>query len=137
MTDFTRRVRDVVSAVPRGRVVTYGQVAALAGNVRGARGVAWILHSSSEAVGLPWHRVVNARGGISLPPGRGFEEQRRRLTAEGVIMTPDGRVDLRRFGWEPPGGRSSFMRAAEDFVRGLEKSDRARKPPRPGRIGSR
>jgi methylated-DNA-protein-cysteine methyltransferase-like protein len=120
-TPFTRRVKDIIGSVPRGRVVTYGQVAALAGREAAARGVAWILHSSSEAAGLAWHRVINGRGGISLGRGKGFEEQRKRLMAEGVAVSRSGRVDLKRFQWEPEAGAAGRSRAARKFLRGLIK----------------
>ena len=92
---FTRNVRRVIRSIPAGRVASYAQVAALAGNHRAVRGVVWILHASSEASGLPWHRVINSRGAISLPRGRGFEEQRQRLIAEGVAVSRTGKVTWR------------------------------------------
>lgn len=98
-TDFTRRALAVIRAVPRGWVATYGQIADLAGNPRAARQVVRLLHSSSETEGLPWHRVVNGRGTISLPPGRGYEEQRAMLAAEGVVFDDRDRIDLKLFGW--------------------------------------
>ncbi len=101
-------------------MASYAQVAALAGNHRAVRGVVWILHSSSEASGLPWHRVINSRGAISLPRGRGFEEQRQRLIAEGVAVSRTGKVDLARFLWEPRKARSAaFARAAAKFLEEL------------------
>jgi methylated-DNA-protein-cysteine methyltransferase-like protein len=120
-TPFTREVKKVLRAVPRGRVVTYGQVAALAGREGAARGVAWILHSSAEAAGLPWHRVIGAGGAISLPRGKGFEAQKKRLLDEGVVVGPRGRVDLKRFRWEPAAGAAARSRAAKRFLRGLLK----------------
>ena len=122
-TPFTREVKAVIRGIPRGRVATYGQVAALAGRERAARGVSWILHSSSETAGLPWHRVIGGRGGISLPRGRGFEAQRRRLVAEGVTVGPGGRIDLERFQWQPSSGAAGRSRAARRFLRGLLKRD--------------
>jgi methylated-DNA-protein-cysteine methyltransferase related protein len=116
---FTRKVRDAVRAVPRGRVATYGQIAALAGRYGAARGVAWVLHSSAEAERLPWHRVINAKGGISLKPGKGFEIQRRKLEAEGVSVDRRGLVDLKRFQWEPSGHAAGRSRAAREFLRKL------------------
>lgn len=95
------RIKRVVRRIPRGKVASYGQVAALAGHPRAARAVVWILHSSSGKAKLPWQRVINSRGTISLRPGCGYEEQRARLMAEGVVFGPDGRVDLRRYGWKP------------------------------------
>ncbi|MCX6570826.1 MAG: MGMT family protein [Candidatus Aminicenantes bacterium] len=118
---FTREAKRVIRAVPRGRVATYGQIAALAGRERAARGVAWVLHSSSDAAGLPWHRVINGRGGISLGRGRGFEEQKKRLVAEGVVVGLGGRVDLKRFQWEPKDGAAGRSLAARKFLRELTK----------------
>jgi len=122
MTPFTREVKAVLRRIPRGRVATYGQIAALAGRERAARGVSWILHSSSEAAGLPWHRVIGGTGRISLPRGRGFEEQKRRLVAEGVIVGRGGRIDLKRSQWEPAAGAAGRSRAAKGFLRGLLKN---------------
>jgi methylated-DNA-protein-cysteine methyltransferase-like protein len=117
---FTRNVRAVIRAIPRGRVGTYAQVAALAGNHRAVRGVVWVLHSSSRAGHLPWHRVINSRGKISLRRGRGFEEQRRRLIAEGVEVSSGGRIDLARFRWKQEKKRSAaFNRAAAKFLQEL------------------
>jgi methylated-DNA-protein-cysteine methyltransferase-like protein len=115
---FTRNVRKVIRSIPRGHVASYAQVAALAGNPRAVRGVVWILHSSSDAAKLPWHRVINSRGMISLPRGHGFEEQRNRLIAEGVAVSPAGRIDLARYLWEPEKKRSAaFARAAARFLK--------------------
>lgn len=120
-TPFTRKAKEVIRAIPRGRVATYGQIAALAGRERAARGVAWVLHSSSAAAGLPWHRVINGRGGISLGRGRGFEEQKKRLIAEGVPVGRGGRVDLKRYQWEPKDGAVGWSPAARKYLRGLLK----------------
>lgn len=122
-TPFTREVKAVIRRIPRGRVATYGQVAALAGRERAARGVAWILHSSSEAAGLPWHRVIGGQGQISLPRSRGFAEQRARLQAEGVFVGRGGRIDLKRYQWEPRGAVASRSRAARKFLKNLLKSE--------------
>jgi methylated-DNA-protein-cysteine methyltransferase-like protein len=100
MREPSRRVVDLICAIPRGRVATYGQIAVMAGLPNGARQVARLLHSSSDAHRLPWHRVINASGGISLPSGSGGELQRALLEKEGVAFH-GGKVDLRRFGWRP------------------------------------
>lgn len=91
------RIFRVVSQIPRGKVATYGQVAAYAGLARGARLVGWALKTSTPP-GCPWWRVINAQGRISLagPPG---EEQRTRLLREGVKFE-EGRVDFRKFLWD-------------------------------------
>lgn len=96
---FFRRVYAFVRRVPRGRVVTYGQVAALLGVPRGARAVGWALRGLDprREVRVPWHRVVGHGGRISLREGPGGLEQRRRLRAEGVRFVR-GKVDLARHG---------------------------------------
>lgn len=94
----------VVRRVPRGRVATYGQVATLAGLPRQARVVGYALHAVAESSTLPWHRVLNARGAISLRgDGGGSVLQRLRLEQEGVEFDARGRVSLERFGWRPRG----------------------------------
>ena len=90
-----------MKGIPRGKVATYGLVAAAAGSPLGARQVVRILHSMSRRQKLPWHRVIGGRGSISLPRGLGFETQRKLLIKEGVKVTPEGRVDLRRYLWRP------------------------------------
>ncbi len=120
-TPFTRQVKAILRRIPRGRVATYGQIAALAGRDRAARGIAWILHSSSNAAGLPWHRVIGGEGRISLRRGRGFEEQKRRLASEGIAVGRGGRIDLKRYRWEPGAGAAGRSRAARKFLNGLLK----------------
>ncbi len=96
---FHQRVYDVVRSVPAGSVTTYGDVAAALGSPRVARHVGWALAALRDG-DVPWHRVINSKGRISLrgATGRG-ELQRARLEAEGVEFSPTGRVDLRRFRW--------------------------------------
>jgi methylated-DNA-protein-cysteine methyltransferase-like protein len=98
---FSDRVKQLIADIPSARVATYGQIAACAGNPRASRQVAWLLHSSSRKDKLPWHRVINSQGGISLPIGGGFEEQRMLLEAEGIVVDRKGRVNLRRYRWNP------------------------------------
>jgi methylated-DNA-protein-cysteine methyltransferase related protein len=119
--EFERKVKDRIKAIPRGRVATYAQIATLAGNHRAARQVARVLHSSSDKDRLPWHRVINSRGGISLKRGRGFEEQKRLLNKEGVKVGPGGRIDLDKYRWQVGKGPS---RGALEFLEGLEKERR-------------
>ena len=98
-----RRIWAVVARIPRGRVATYGQVAALAGRPGHARQAGYALHAlPDDAAGVPWHRVINAKGEVSPraePGGEGL--QRAMLEAEGVEFDARGRVDLKRFRWEP------------------------------------
>lgn len=98
------RYYDVVRRVPPGRVVTYGQVAAEAGLPGRARQVGYAMAACPDEGGIPWHRVINARGEISRRAGgRTFERiQRALLESEGVVFDARDRVDLDRFGWSPP-----------------------------------
>jgi methylated-DNA-protein-cysteine methyltransferase-like protein len=92
----------VVRRIPRGRVATYGQVAALAGLPGHARQVGYALHAMPEGSSVPWHRVVNARGEISPRATPGWEGyQRALLEAEGIAFDAAGRLDLERCRWEP------------------------------------
>ncbi|MDP4030947.1 MAG: MGMT family protein [Patescibacteria group bacterium] len=91
---FFEQVYQVVKQVPKGKVVTYGQVARALGS-RDARKVGWALHTNQEGSGVPCHRVVNSQG--RLAPNFAFDgpqEQRRRLVAEGVSFIDNNLVDL-------------------------------------------
>lgn len=87
--NFSEKVKDTIKKIPPGKVATYGQIAALAGNPHAARQVVWILHSSSRKDDLPWHRVVNKEGRISLKPYSGYEMQKALLEKEGVTFEGD------------------------------------------------
>lgn len=95
------RIWRVVRRIPRGRVATYGQIAELAGIPRGARQVGYALHALRDHSAVPWHRVLNARGTISLRSEGAPETQRLRLEREGVRFDSAGRTDLERFRWRP------------------------------------
>jgi methylated-DNA-protein-cysteine methyltransferase-like protein len=98
---FFEKARNAIKLIPRGKVATYGQIAILAGNERAARQIGWLLHSTSEKDHLPWHRVINAKGFISLKPGYGYEEQRELLQHEGVKFDEDDRINLEVYLWQP------------------------------------
>jgi methylated-DNA-protein-cysteine methyltransferase-like protein len=100
-SSFTQRVKAVIKKIPRGKVATYGQIAALAGNYRAARQVVWTLNSSSRKDKLPWHRVVNSKGRISLKPNYGYELQRELLQKEGVKFDRNDTIDFNRYLWSP------------------------------------
>lgn len=93
-------IRRAIAAIPRGRVASYGEIAARAGLPRRARLVGRVLGEAGAEAKLPWQRVLRSDGRIAFPPGsRGFREQRARLIEEGVIVH-NGRVNLARFGWQ-------------------------------------
>lgn len=100
-SEFTRLVCRAIKRIPKGRVATYGMIAALAGNPRAARQVVRVLHTRSKTENLPWHRVINASGKIALKPGQGFELQRAMLADEGVEATSRGQVNLKMYLWRP------------------------------------
>jgi methylated-DNA-protein-cysteine methyltransferase-like protein len=100
---FTSKVIRLIKSIPKGKVATYGQIASFAGFNISVRRVVWILHSCSEKEGLPWHRVVNRRGTISLKPGAGYEKQKKILKREGIVFDERDRIDLDRYLWEPDG----------------------------------
>lgn len=97
--NFRERVEAVVAQIPRGRVMTYGQLAALCGNARAARIVGGIAHFGNPS--LPWQRVVNKQGGLAAgyPGGRSGHQQV--LEQEGVTLDKKGRVDVTELLWWP------------------------------------
>ena len=101
-TEARQRIWQVIAAIPAGYVASYGQVARQAGLARGARQVGYALRQLPEGTAIPWYRVINSQGRISLPAGSaGHKIQRESLEAEGVVFSERGRVDLRTFGWVP------------------------------------
>jgi methylated-DNA-protein-cysteine methyltransferase-like protein len=97
-----QRIYTVVRRIPEGRVATYGQVASLAGLAGHARQVGYALHALPKGTAIPWHRVVNAGGGISLRSMPGGElVQRGLLEREGIRLDARGRVPLARVRWRP------------------------------------
>lgn len=97
MQPFTARVIEIIQSIPPGKVMTYGQVAALAGSPRAARQVVRILHSMSEKYNLPWHRVVNKQGEIALSDDWHRSIQQSLLEEEGVELSLERRIDLTRY----------------------------------------
>jgi methylated-DNA-protein-cysteine methyltransferase-like protein len=97
-----QRIYNLVRRIPSGRVATYGQIASLAGLAGHARQVGYALHALPESSTVPWHRVVNASGGISRRATSGAELiQEQLLAREGIRLDARGRVDLRQVRWAP------------------------------------
>jgi methylated-DNA-protein-cysteine methyltransferase related protein len=95
-------IYSVVRRIPRGRVATYGQVASLAGLAGHARQVGYALNALPDATAVPWHRVVNAAGRISVRAAPGGElVQQLLLEKEGVRLDARGRIPLDRLRWQP------------------------------------
>jgi methylated-DNA-protein-cysteine methyltransferase related protein len=101
MTPFTENVIEIIRSIPEGKVMTYGQIARLAGSPRAARQVVRILHSMSKKHRLPWHRVINVKGQIALQEDEAFNDQVLSLEAEGVEVGLGGVIDLEKYQWVP------------------------------------
>ena len=102
MSGFFERVYELVRSIPPGKVCTYGQIAVMAGSPGAARQVGWAMAGLPSGTDVPWHRVINAKGGISLR-GRmdAADLQRLLLENEGIIFDENGQTDLRVFQYIP------------------------------------
>jgi methylated-DNA-protein-cysteine methyltransferase-like protein len=98
--NFKQRVYGIVAAIPKGRVMTYGQVAAMAGASWAAWEVGQIAHTGPSD--LPWQRVVNKQGGLARGYPGGFEGHKKALLAEGITVDDDFRVNIEELLWQPP-----------------------------------
>jgi len=96
---IVERITFYVKHIPVGKVATYGQIADMAGNPRASRVVVRVLNTVSKTEKLPWHRVINSKGMISLKRGHGYEMQKHLLESEGVIFNDNDRINLKQFQW--------------------------------------
>lgn len=98
--EFFKRVINNIKNIPHGSVATYGQIAQLSGKPQGARGVSWILHSSSRKYKLPWHRVINSQGKISFDKmSSNYLLQKKRLQREGIEFNFNEKIHLKKYQW--------------------------------------
>ena len=97
-----RKIWEQTALIPEGSVASYGQIAKQAGLPRrGARMVARAVGAAPREMALPWHRIVNAQGRISIPRGTArFNRQQELLREEGIVVE-DGQLDMKRYRWEP------------------------------------
>lgn len=100
---FRSQVEAIVARIPRGRVMTYGQVATLLGHPRRARAVGFVAHYGDASI--PWHRVVNRHGRVAPGYPGGMPAHRAELAAEAVEIGDDFTCDLGRYQWWPPDSR--------------------------------
>lgn len=98
-SNFKTRVESLVTQIPKGRVMTYGQIAALCGNARAARIVGGIAHFGEP--NLPWQRVVNKSGGLAAGYPGGRQGHKQHLEAEGVFVDENYRVNVQELLWHP------------------------------------
>lgn len=100
MQELTQKIIQLIGQIPAGKVATYGQIAAMAGNRRAARQVSRVLHSCSHKYQLPWHRVVGSNGKISIPVNRPSHcKQKKKLQSEGIEFGLSDTIDLTLFQW--------------------------------------
>ena len=99
-SEFKNRVYDAVAQIPRGRVATYGQVAAMAGAAWAAWEVGQIAHTGPS--NLPWQRIVNKQGGLAKGYPGGYEGHKKDLEDEGIEVNEEYKVDIGRLLWQPP-----------------------------------
>lgn len=107
LSRFTQKALELICQIPEGRVLTYGRAAALAGNPNGARQISRLLHSMSRKYDLPWHRIINSKGKISLRPSHGYELQKALLESEGVVFSKTDTIDLTVYLWIKPSPASN------------------------------
>jgi methylated-DNA-protein-cysteine methyltransferase-like protein len=118
---FRAAVYAVVASIPPGRVMTYGQVALVAGFPRAARMVGGALHVLAADSDVPWHRVVNRHGRISTRcPEHSMWRQAERLRAEGVAVDDALSLDLVRYRWWPDRTRLADWRLAPEIVDAID-----------------
>lgn len=101
MGSFYEDVYRAARLIPPGRVTTYGAIAAMVGRPMGARAVGYAMRALPEGTDVPWHRVINAQGRISLKARHPHETdlQRHLLEREGIAFDAEDRIDLRTYGW--------------------------------------
>lgn len=96
---FKNAVYEIVARIPEGKVMTYGQIAALAGAAWAAWEVGQIAHTGSS--GLPWQRVINKQGGLARGYPGGLEGHKKALEADGVTVSPEYKVNIEEKIWQP------------------------------------
>lgn len=98
-SSFRSRVYALVAGIPKGKVMTYGQIAALCGHPRAARIVGGVAHYGDPD--LPWQRVVNKSGGLATGYPGGREAHQKHLEAEGILFNADGHLAIEEYLWKP------------------------------------
>ena len=113
---FDSKVYQIVALIPSGKVATYGQIADLFGAYGCARQVGWSLRRLVLPSSIPWHRVINARGEISMSISRNGTDwiQRDLLLKEGIILNNNFKINLRHYEWRPD---TTFIESYIEFIR--------------------
>ena len=94
---FSKKAELIMKSIPKGKIISYGAVAALAGSPKAVRRVVQILHRTDN---IPWHRIVNSQGKIAIKDYDGFQEQKMLLKMEGVKSDSKGKIELEKYQWK-------------------------------------
>jgi methylated-DNA-protein-cysteine methyltransferase related protein len=121
-SSFVDQVLKVVKIVPKGSVVSYGQVAYMIGLPRAARQVGWVLNQHGGMPGIPWWRVINNSGRISIKHAAHLpHEQRRLLESEGVSVSKDFSIDIKKYRFKPPVVLLKQLELPDDYISEIER----------------
>ncbi len=101
MNEFTQNVIRIIKNIPKGKVLTYGLIAKLAGNPRAARQVSWVLHSSSKKHRLPWHRVISSNGSLSMKSIEDRQYHKKLLELEAITFVDNFKINIQKYLWKP------------------------------------
>lgn len=115
VSEFTEKAIEVIKGIPKGKVMTYKDVAISCGNHKASRQVARVLHSMSEKHSLPWQRVINSKGEISFKEGTHRERQISMLESEGVKVSEKGKIDLSVYRFDVKEDKSMYLDYVEDL----------------------
>lgn len=115
VTEFTKCAVEVIKSIPKGKVMTYKDVATSCGNHKASRQVARVLHSMSEKHSLPWQRVINSKGEISFKEGSQRETQISMLKSEGVKVSDKGKIDLSIYRFNKVEDNTKYLDYVEDL----------------------
>lgn len=105
MTPFEKSVLDIVRKIPKGKVMSYGQIAKYLGAPKASREVGWAMHNLGGNLDFPWWRVLNSKGTITIKENwdSGPETQQHLLEAEGIEFSSDRQLDMIRYQYHPQG----------------------------------
>lgn len=121
MSPFKQKVIEIIRLIPPGKVVSYGQVAAYAGVPRAAREVGWILNGTGEFEEVPWWRVVNNKGFLSIRGNQTADKelQKKLLEAEGIVVSEDYELDMGVYRYRMPIEELQKLQLSEEYIENL------------------
>ena len=117
MSQFKKKVYDAVAKIPYGNVASYGQVALFVGVPRGARQVGWMLNQLDDITSIPWWRIVNNKGRISIKGSKhNATEQKKRLEAEGIEVSNDLTFEIEKYRFLPDRDFVKSLKLPEEYL---------------------